>query len=169
LLRLQKTVLGSTKYVKWDLGIFQSRIFHARVCASEPYIHLLKRHVPAQTWFVRQSICTVCDQNGASGISNSLEVGENCLSRCVNTTQSPAPTNRQTEDARTLLAAKANARDGFNKSKHLEPGSEEAAKRIHFANDVARILRENVLQGRAKEDASDVYSKSSLSSLKAVY
>jgi len=50
-------------------------------------------------------------------------------------------------DMHTLLAARQNARTGFEQHRNLTPESEESAKRIHYANDVARILRENVLQG----------------------
>ena len=60
-------------------------------------------------------------------------------------------------DIRTLLAARQNARDGFEKNRDLVPGSEEAAEKIHYANDVAKILRENVLQGRPVEGAENRY------------
>jgi len=58
-----------------------------------------------------------------------------------------------TGDARTLIGARIAAREGFEKERHLPADSDEAAKKIHYAQDVARILRENVIQGKAtKED-----------------
>ena len=50
-----------------------------------------------------------------------------------------------------MLAARQAARQGFEKDRHLSPSSDEAAKQIHYAQDVARVLRENVVQGRAAE------------------
>ena len=58
-----------------------------------------------------------------------------------------------------LLAARQAAREGFDKDRHLPPHSEETAKRIHYVQDVARVLRENVVQGRAVEGDPNTYSK----------
>jgi hypothetical protein len=54
---------------------------------------------------------------------------------------------------KTLIAARQAARQGFEKDKHLPVDSEDAAKQIHYVQDVARVLRENVVQGAAS--ASD--------------
>jgi len=56
-----------------------------------------------------------------------------------------------------LLAARQAARQGFDKDRHLPPHSEEAAKQIHYVQDVARVLRENVVQGRAVEGDPNTY------------
>jgi len=60
-------------------------------------------------------------------------------------------------DIRTLLAARQNARDGFEKHRDLSSGSEEAVKRIHYANDISKMLRENVLQGAPVEGKENRY------------
>jgi complex III assembly factor LYRM7 len=61
-------------------------------------------------------------------------------------------------DIKTLTAARRAARDGFEKGRHLPLGSEEVSKQIHHAQDVAKILRENVLQG-ATTDGDHKFSK----------
>ena len=58
-----------------------------------------------------------------------------------------------------LLAARQAARQGFDKDRHLPPDSEEAAKQLHYVQDVARVLRENVVQGRAVEGDPNTFSK----------
>jgi complex III assembly factor LYRM7 len=57
-----------------------------------------------------------------------------------------------------LVAARHAARQAFDKDKHLPPGSEEATKKLHYAQEVARVLRQNVLQGRAAEENPSTYS-----------
>jgi complex III assembly factor LYRM7 len=64
-------------------------------------------------------------------------------------------------DIKTLTAARRAARDGFERGRHLPLGSEEASKQIHHAQDVAKILRENVLQGAAI-DGDNKFSKINL-------
>jgi complex III assembly factor LYRM7 len=66
-------------------------------------------------------------------------------------------------DVRALLTARENARNGFEKNMSLAPGSEEAEKQIQYANDVARILRENVLQGRPVEGKENTFREFILS------
>jgi complex III assembly factor LYRM7 len=57
-----------------------------------------------------------------------------------------------------LLGARQAAREGFEKGRYLSPDSKEAADQVHHAEDVARILRENVVQGKAMDTKPDTYS-----------
>lgn len=67
-------------------------------------------------------------------------------------------TNLIADDIPTLLAARHNARSTFEKHRDLPASGEEATKQIHYANDVARILRENVLQGEQVDGKDGTYS-----------
>lgn len=51
-----------------------------------------------------------------------------------------------------LFAARAAAREGFKNARDAEP--EEARGMVSHALDVAKILRENVVQGKQVEDGS---------------
>ena len=58
-------------------------------------------------------------------------------------------------DLELLTAARIQARTGFNGMRALVANSDEAQKGIKHAQDVAAILRENIVQGRqAGEDGS---------------
>jgi len=59
---------------------------------------------------------------------------------------------------RILLGARQQARQAFEQGRALQPDSDEAAKQIHYARDVAMILRENVVQGKAVEGDADRFS-----------
>ena len=60
-------------------------------------------------------------------------------------------------DARMLAGAKAQARQSFEQGRSLPQDSDEYKKNLEHAEDVARILRENVVQGEAGE-GKDQYS-----------
>jgi hypothetical protein len=60
---------------------------------------------------------------------------------------------------RVLIGARQEARQAFEKGRALQPDSDEAAKQIHYARDVAMILRENVVQGKVVDGDADKYSK----------
>jgi len=49
-------------------------------------------------------------------------------------------------------AARTESRLAFSASRSLEPHSAEALQKIQHANDVARVLRENVVQGHREGD-----------------
>jgi len=58
-------------------------------------------------------------------------------------------------DHHLLHAARSQAREGFDKARSLDTGSEEAVKSIGHAEGVADVLKHNVVQGKqlgAKED-----------------
>ncbi|MCJ1474376.1 Mitochondrial zinc maintenance protein 1, mitochondrial [Lambiella insularis] len=57
-------------------------------------------------------------------------------------------------DPRLLLSARHEARSSFALSSSLLPESPEAAAQLAHAEDVATILRKNVVQGQKVEDAS---------------
>ena len=54
-------------------------------------------------------------------------------------------------DTRVLLSARQEARKQFRSNAHLGAGSEEATGRVKHAEEVAEILRRNVVQGVLKE------------------
>ncbi|KAB2577104.1 hypothetical protein BFW01_g2310 [Lasiodiplodia theobromae] len=55
-------------------------------------------------------------------------------------------------DASVLSAARMKARDDFDAQRSLDPDSEDAKKAVTHANDVAKFLRENVVQGQANDN-----------------
>jgi complex III assembly factor LYRM7 len=59
-------------------------------------------------------------------------------------------------DTTTLLAARHEARKNFENNRGLATGSEEMSKSITHAEEVAKFLRENVVQGQA--DGTGSYS-----------
>ncbi|KAF1982299.1 hypothetical protein K402DRAFT_438651 [Aulographum hederae CBS 113979] len=60
-------------------------------------------------------------------------------------------------DTIRLSAALSQARAGFEMNRNLPSSSPEAAQQITHAEDVARILRENLVQGQAMDEAGDRY------------
>ena len=60
-------------------------------------------------------------------------------------------------DLNTLIASRHKARTAFEDSRGLPAGSEESVKQITHAEEVAKFLRENVVQGEAT-DSQDNYS-----------
>jgi complex III assembly factor LYRM7 len=56
----------------------------------------------------------------------------------------------------TLLAARHEARKNFENNRGLATGSEDLSKQIAHAEEVAKFLRENVVQGQA--DGTGNYS-----------
>ena len=61
------------------------------------------------------------------------------------------------DDIRLLHAAQQQARDGFRLNASLSPNEPEAVSAIEHAENVAKILRENVVQGKHVGD--NKYSK----------
>jgi hypothetical protein len=70
---------------------------------------------------------------------------------------SQAPKLNFKGDAPLLHAAREEARNSFRKNASLLPEDPALAPAIAHAEDVAKILRENVVQGKKTED--DRYSK----------
>ncbi|KAF2244345.1 mitochondrial zinc maintenance protein 1, mitochondrial [Trematosphaeria pertusa] len=54
-------------------------------------------------------------------------------------------------DMGTLLAARHEARKNFENGRNLAVGSEEMSKQITHAEEVAKFLKENVVQGQAMD------------------
>lgn len=52
----------------------------------------------------------------------------------------------------TLFAARAEARRKFESNRGLPVGSEEMSKEIAHAEEVAKFLRENLVQGQAQDE-----------------
>jgi complex III assembly factor LYRM7 len=52
----------------------------------------------------------------------------------------------------TLFAARAEARRNFEANRSLTAGSDELSKQITHAEEVAKFLRENVVQGQAADN-----------------
>lgn len=61
-------------------------------------------------------------------------------------------TDDSTGDMTTLFAARAEVRKNFESNRHLTAGSDELTKQITHAEEVAKLLRENVVQGQAKDN-----------------
>jgi complex III assembly factor LYRM7 len=55
-------------------------------------------------------------------------------------------------DMNTLFAARAEVRKNFESNRHLTAGSDELSKQITHAEEVAKFLRENVVQGQAADN-----------------
>jgi complex III assembly factor LYRM7 len=64
-----------------------------------------------------------------------------------------------TGDFNTLTAARVQVRQNFEANRALSLGSEEISKQITHAEEVAKFLRENVVQGEAIGNEKDAYSK----------
>jgi complex III assembly factor LYRM7 len=62
-------------------------------------------------------------------------------------------------DLNTLVAARHEARKNFENNRGLAPESEEYSKQITHAEDVAKFLRENVVQGQALDKDQEKYSE----------
>jgi complex III assembly factor LYRM7 len=66
-------------------------------------------------------------------------------------------------DSRTLLAARQSAREGFDLNRNLDPNDKAVTLGVQHALDVARLLRENIVQGKRAEvpdtDGKPIYSK----------
>ncbi|KAH7029468.1 mitochondrial zinc maintenance protein 1, mitochondrial [Microdochium trichocladiopsis] len=60
-------------------------------------------------------------------------------------------------DQRMLTAARSSIRAGFLTNAHLEPSSPEYAPALQHANEVATILRQNVVQGKQIDSDGDRY------------
>jgi complex III assembly factor LYRM7 len=60
-------------------------------------------------------------------------------------------------DQRLLSAARHEARKGFDSKRKLTSGGEEAAAGIAHAEDVARILQQNVVQGQRVDEEGEKY------------
>ncbi|KAF7510516.1 Mitochondrial zinc maintenance protein 1, mitochondrial [Endocarpon pusillum] len=54
-------------------------------------------------------------------------------------------------DFTLLTSARVQAREGFNKKRTLECSSKEATEAVKHAEDVAQILRHNIVQGEQQE------------------
>jgi complex III assembly factor LYRM7 len=55
-------------------------------------------------------------------------------------------------DMNVLFAARAEARKNFESNRNLAAGSDELSKQITHAEEVAKFLRENVVQGQAADN-----------------
>ncbi|KAL8243845.1 hypothetical protein R6Q59_010103 [Mikania micrantha] len=60
-------------------------------------------------------------------------------------------------DHQMLVAARSQARAGFDKSRSLEPSSDAAQKEVAHAEGVAEILRRNLVQGKQVDGKKNAY------------
>jgi len=65
-------------------------------------------------------------------------------------------------DMNTLFAARAEARKTFESNRNLRIGSEELEKSLVHAEEVAKFLRENVVQGQAADTAGNYSMQSNV-------
>ncbi len=66
-----------------------------------------------------------------------------------------------------LTAARVEVRKNFENNRHLQTGSEEFQTQIAHANEVAKFLRKNVVQGEATE--GDNYSMQCIAGSRSEY
>ncbi|KAM5369960.1 hypothetical protein ACJZ2D_008759 [Fusarium nematophilum] len=60
-------------------------------------------------------------------------------------------------DAPILSAAQDQIRNEFRQKASLNPSDADASAAIQHAEEVAKVLRENVVQGKKTEDGNDTY------------
>ncbi|KAF2658007.1 mitochondrial zinc maintenance protein 1, mitochondrial [Lophiostoma macrostomum CBS 122681] len=60
-------------------------------------------------------------------------------------------------DFNMLSAARQQARQNFEANRALSSGSEELSKQLSHAEEVAKFLRENVVQGQAVDNDAESY------------
>ncbi len=58
-------------------------------------------------------------------------------------------------DARILSASRIEARSKFDSSRSLSPHSPESEQKISEAEEIARILRQNIVQGKQLGEPED--------------
>jgi len=63
------------------------------------------------------------------------------------------------DDARLVTAAQGSARQAFENNRLLPPSSTEALGGIAHAEEVARVLRHNVVQGIRQGESAESYSE----------
>ena len=101
----------------------------SREMALQAYRHLLRStRIAFQGWFC---VLGLGDGTGSS--------------RCIG-------------DFNTLVAARQQARHSFEANRALSYGSDEMSKQISHAEEVAKFLRENVVQGEALDKDAESYS-----------
>ncbi|KAI9883343.1 MAG: hypothetical protein M1823_004897 [Watsoniomyces obsoletus] len=61
------------------------------------------------------------------------------------------------DDKRVLIAARQSARQQFDAKRDISPDSENARQEIAHAEEVARILRHNIVQGQLEEAEAQKY------------
>ena len=70
--------------------------------------------------------------------------------------------NRLTGDAPILSAAQAQIRNEFRQKASLDPSDDTVSAGIQHAEAVAKVLRENVVQGQKTQAGEESYSTSFL-------
>jgi complex III assembly factor LYRM7 len=70
-------------------------------------------------------------------------------------------THTRPGDLNVLVAARAEVRKNFEADRHLQAGSDDISKKITHAQEVAKFLRENVVQGEATDDAGNYSTRQS--------
>jgi complex III assembly factor LYRM7 len=70
-------------------------------------------------------------------------------------------THTRPGDLNVLVAARAEVRKNFEADRHLQAGSDDISKKITHAQEVAKFLRENVVQGEATDDAGNYSTQQS--------
>jgi hypothetical protein len=98
-------------------------------------------------------------QDGTGGLPESAAVSAHCLPGFVSVSTSKVRSLKATGDMNTLFAARTEARKNFESNRNLRIGSEELEKSLVHAEEVAKFLRENVVQGQAA-DTEGNYSMS---------
>ena len=91
-------------------------------------------------------------RHGTRSIPKPPAICAHCLSRCdLSCTPSNDESSLCTGDLNVLSAARAEARKNFESNRHLQTGSDELSTQLAHAEEVAKFLRENVVQGQATD------------------
>jgi hypothetical protein len=99
-------------------------------------------------------------QNGVTSLQTSPSIDSNCLCRSVRFTVLKHFISNKSlilGDARLLHAARVEARHAFQENATLSPDSPKTAAAVAHAEEVAQILKENVVQG--KKEGDNLYSQ----------
>jgi hypothetical protein len=147
--------LGHARHVRW-----QGSGLHTAVTCRQ----LSRRRTSASSGSVPRRCYIDCrkhtlTQDGIGSIQEFAAVRAHRLPRYIaHYLRNRLDTHRNAGDMNTLFAARAEARKNFDSNRNLAPGSEELSKQITHAEEVAKFLRENVVQGQAAGE--DNYSMS---------
>ena len=104
--------------------------------------------------------------NGLSSLSSTPSIYPACISRYLLQNHKPClgvplviqPSDTCklfVDDLRVLSAASVEARSSFEQNRYISPSSTEAEQKVLKAKEVARVLRQNVVQGEQVTGSED--------------
>jgi complex III assembly factor LYRM7 len=151
LLRRQRKLAPAIRQIPAGACPVRSHVFFPRVCGSPLGIATLNSNTRISS--MSHEMALVAYRNLLRSARIAFH-GRQIHTFLTNRIRYPA--NLTPGDANVLSAARVEVRRNFESNRHLQTGSEEMQKEIARANEVAKFLRENVVQGEATE--GDNYS-----------